>query len=76
MADSKDLLEVHVNVNIPASALTAIVENAKQITGADASGKYRVDTAAMVGEMISRFLAQNDFEGYVQDINNFPGASV
>lgn len=76
MADSKDLLEVHVNVNIPASALTAIVENAKQITGADASGKYRVDTAAMVGEMISRFLAQKDFEGYVRDINNFPGAGV
>lgn len=76
MTDSKGLLEVHVNVNIPASALTAIVENAKQITGTDASGKYRVDTAAMVGEMISRFLAQKDFEGYVQDINNFPGACV
>lgn len=73
MADPKELLEVHVNVEIPASALTAIVENAKQIAGTDDSGKYRIDTAAKVGEMISRFLAEYDFEGFVRDINNFPG---
>lgn len=72
MTDPKDLLEVNVNVEIPASALKAIVENAKQIAGRDESGKYRIDTAAKVGEMISRFLAKYDFESYARNINNFP----
>lgn len=74
MADPNDMLEIHVNVEIPASALTAIVENAKQIAGTDASGRYRIDTAAKAGEMISRFLAEYDFESYARDINNYPDA--
>ena len=73
MPYSEDLLRVHVNVEIPASALSAIVENAKQVAGTDPDGQYRIDTAAKVGEMISRFLAEFDFESYVRDIRHFPG---
>lgn len=71
MADPKDMLEVHVNVEMPASALKAIVENAKKIAGTDASGKYRLDTAAKTGEMISRFLEKYNFESFVKDTKNF-----
>ena len=72
MASPTDLLDVHVNVEMTAGALAAIVENAKQIAGRDESGRYRVDTAEKAGEMISRFLATHDFEGFVKDINNYP----
>ncbi|MDY6824201.1 MAG: hypothetical protein SWH68_10480 [Thermodesulfobacteriota bacterium] len=72
MASPTDKLDVHVNVEVSAGTLSAIVENAKKIAGRDQSGGYRVDTAEKVGEMISRFLATHDFEGFVKDINNYP----
>ena len=72
MANIKDKLDVHVNVSVTGAALTAIVENAKQIAGRDEKGGYRVDTADMVGEMISRFLEKFDFESFVRDANNYP----
>lgn len=74
MASPKDLLDVHVNVEITAGTLSAIVENAKQIAGRNEKGGYRVDTAEKVGEMISRFLAIHDFEGFVKDISNYTRA--
>ncbi len=45
MADEKETLVVNVNVEITATSLQAIVENAKIITGHDSKGVYRVDTA-------------------------------
>lgn len=71
MSDSKEMLEVNVKVEIPASAIKSVVENSKQIAGTDASGIYRIDTAAGVGKMISRFLAEYDFESFAEDINNY-----
>jgi hypothetical protein len=71
MTGSKDMITVHVNVEITAASLQTIVENAKHIAGRDEKGVYRVDTADKVNEMISRFLQDNDFEGYVKDIENY-----
>ena len=71
MTDEKDLIEVHVNVKITTASLQTIVENAKKIAGRNEKGHYRVDTAGKVSEMISRFLLENDFEGYVSDIKNY-----
>jgi hypothetical protein len=62
---------VHVNVEIAAAALQAVVANAKQIVGRDEKGRYRVDTAEKVGEMISRFLAENDFTTFARNIDNY-----
>ncbi len=45
MADENETLIVNVNVEITATSLQAIVENAKIITGHDSKGVYRVDTA-------------------------------
>lgn len=70
MTDSKDLITVHANIDITTSSLQAIVENAKQLTGPDEKGVYRVDTADMVGKMISAFLLQHDFEGFAQNPAN------
>jgi len=66
----KDTLVVNVNVEIPATALQAIVANAKKIAGRDQKGIYRVDTADKVSQVISKFLLETDFETYAKDIQN------
>lgn len=67
-----DKLSVHVNVEISAVALQAIVANAKLTAPKDANGNYRVDTADYVSAMISRFLADRDFDSFVMDVDNYP----
>jgi hypothetical protein len=80
MSDKKeDLLRIHVNVLISASSLQAIVANAKKMAVQEPNGIYRVDTAEKVSEMITRFLAEKDFDSFVKDINNYepaPGARI
>ena len=71
MTESRDMITVHVNVEITTASLQTIVENVKRITGRDENGVYRVDTADKVSEMISRFLYDNDFESFVQNIENY-----
>jgi len=73
MASTKDQLDVHVVVSLTGAALSAVVENAKRLAGRDERGGYRVDTADMVGAMISRFLEKYDFEGFVKDPVNYQG---
>ena len=67
MGASKDTIIVNANVEMTTRALQTIVENAKQEAGRDEKGIYRVDTADRVSEMISRFLLEKDFEGYVKN---------
>jgi len=65
MAESKDTITVRVNIEMTTASLEMIVEKAKEKAGRDAKGIYRIDTADKVGEMVSRFLLEKDFEGYV-----------
>ena len=71
MNESRDMITVHVNVEITTASLQTIVENVKQLAGRDENGVYRVDTADKVSEMISQFLFDNNFEGYVKHIENY-----
>ena len=73
MDESKDMISVRVNVDIPTEALKNIVQIAKQIVGPDEKGHYHVDTADKVGEMISRFLLENNFQQYVGNRGNYSG---
>ena len=66
MTQSKEMITVHVNLEITAISLQTIVENVKRIAGRDEKGVYRVNTADKVSEIISRFLRDKDFEGYVK----------
>ena len=66
MPSPDETLLVHVNVEITAEALAAIVAAAKESAGRNEKGHYRVDTAAAVGEAISLFLREKDFTGYVK----------
>ena len=71
MTEPKEMIAVHVNVEITIASLQTIVENVKRIAGHDENGVYRVDTADKVSEMISQFLLENDFEGYVKNIEHY-----
>ncbi len=71
MTDEKDLIEIHANLKITTASLQTIVENCKKIAGRNEKGYYRVDTAGKLNTMISRFLLENNFEGYVRDIKNY-----
>lgn len=73
MEDPRETLVINARVEIAASALEAVVENAKRLAGKDDRGRYQVDTADMVGQMISRFLFEKDFDAYVEDPRNYPG---
>jgi len=68
---SHDRLTIHVNIQISASALQAIVANAKKMAPRDGGGALRVDTADWVSQMISKFLEEKDFESFVKDGSNY-----
>lgn len=71
MAASGDMITINATIAVPATALQAVVNNARQVAGKDEQGAYHVDTHEKLCEMISAFLEENDFLAYVQDINNY-----
>ncbi|MGE0083230.1 MAG: hypothetical protein AB7S75_02285 [Desulfococcaceae bacterium] len=71
MKKEKKTLIINATVEISADALQTIVENAKKMAGRNEKGWYRVDTAGKVGEMISRFLSEKDFETYAENPENY-----
>ena len=72
MRDAIDTIEVHTNVIMTTESLKAIVENTKKITEKNEKGRYKVDTADAVGQMVSRFLLENNFEAFAKDESNYP----
>jgi hypothetical protein len=66
MPQENETLLVQVNVEIEPEALKAIVEGAKQKAGRNEKGYYQVDTAAAVGETISRFLQDKNFTAWLK----------
>lgn len=71
MDEGKEKVTVQVNLDVTVGALKAVVANAKAVAGKDDRGVYRVDTADKLGEIISRFLAGQDFEGFARDLENY-----
>jgi hypothetical protein len=71
MSDKKETMLIHANVEVTPESLRAVVENAKAMAGKDQRGVYRVDAADLVGQMISKFLLEKDFESFVKDRSNY-----
>jgi len=71
MHKQDDTIAVNVVIELTTNALQTIVENAKRIAGRNEKGHYKVDTADKVGEMVSRFLAEKDFESFVNSPDNY-----
>ncbi len=73
MEDPRETIRINARVEITTDALGTIVENARLLEGRmTEKPQHRMDTADMVGEMISRFLYENDFDSYVQNLDNYP----
>ena len=71
MSEDIQLVRVHVNVELPASALQSVVANAKNKVGKDETGRYRVDTADVLADLISKFLQEKGFDQFAADPDNY-----
>jgi len=71
MTENIPVVRVHVNVDVPVASLKAVVANAKKKAGPDEQGRYRVDTADVLADLITKFLKEKGFEAYAQDIDNY-----
>ena len=72
MRDDIDTIEIHTNVIMTTESLKAIVDNMKRVSGKNEKGHYKVDTAEAVGQMISRFLLEKDFEAFTREESHYP----
>lgn len=66
-----DRVLISARIEVPAAALQVIVETARQMTGRNQKGHYQVDTAELVNRLLSRFVMEKDFVGYVSERENY-----
>ncbi|MFH1983014.1 MAG: hypothetical protein ABIL58_14325 [Pseudomonadota bacterium] len=66
-----DNVLISATIEVPAAALQVIVETARQMSGRNQKGHYQVDTAEMVNRLLTRFVMEKDFVGYVSDRGNY-----
>lgn len=71
MSESNPSVRVHVNIEISAASLQAVVANTKHKAAADPQGRYRVDTADALADLISRFLREQGFDEYTRNLDNY-----
>ena len=71
MPQPEDTIAVNVVVEMTTASLKAIVENAKHFSDRNEKGHYTIDTADKVGEIISRFLLENNFEQFAESPENY-----
>lgn len=70
-SQTQEKLFIHVNLEITATALQAIMAQAKNKLNPDTGGGPRMDTADYVGLVITRFLSVKDFETYALNSENY-----
>jgi hypothetical protein len=71
MPESSPLVRVHVNIELPATSLQAVVANSKKKAGANQNGRHRMDTADALAALISKFLLEKDFDAFVRDVDHY-----
>lgn len=71
MSENSQMIRVHVNIELSAAALKAVVANSKKKAGADGNGHFRVDTADALAALISRFLREREFDRFAEDMANY-----
>ncbi len=60
-----NMVVINAHIEISGPTLQKIVQTAKALKGPDEKGYFRIDTAALVSDLISRFLAEQGFDAYV-----------
>ena len=71
MQQESPTVRVHVNIELSASSIEAVVANVKKKKGPDDQGRYRVDTADALSDLISIFLREKNFDEFAMDETNY-----
>jgi len=71
MTQSGKPITINVLIDIDPKTLETIVENEKNAAGFGEGTSGTVDTAGKVGELISRFLVEKDFDCFANDQGNY-----
>ena len=71
MSDNSPLVRVHVNIEISAAALKAVVAQFKRSALPREEAAPPADTADMLAALISRFLQEKDFADFAADPENY-----
>lgn len=71
MANHQSLVRVHVNIDISAQSLQAVVANTKDLARTGKTKRPSMDTSDVLASLISTFLAEKDFDAFAKDIDNY-----
>ena len=76
MSENTPMVNVHVNIDVPASCLQAVVSTWKKKSAEAAQDRQHFDTADTLANLITRFLLEKDFEAYTRDESNYIPARI
>lgn len=71
MGNNADTVRVNVTIAIAGETLQTIVQTAKAIVGRNEKGHYRIDTADLLEDLLSAFIAEKGFDAYAADRANY-----
>ena len=71
MRNEDHTVRVNVTLDIAGETLQTIVQTAKSMVGRTEKGHYRIDTADLLEDLLSKFIAEKGFEDYVADRGNY-----
>jgi hypothetical protein len=71
MENGSDTVRVNVTLTVSGETLQTIVGTAKEIVGKSEKGHYRIDTADLLEDLLSNFIAENGFDAYVGNRENY-----
>lgn len=66
-----EMVVINTNIEISGLTLKKVVQMAKELKGPDEKGYFRIDTADLVSDLISRFLVEKKFDTYVADRRHY-----
>jgi hypothetical protein len=71
MADAEKTIRINSIIDIRTDTLEAIVKSEKEAVVRWGTNSGPIDTAGKVGELISRFLLENDFDSFARNPNHY-----
>ena len=71
MSDYSPSVRVHVNIELSAASIQAVVANSKKKAGANQNGRHRMDTADALAALISKFLLEKYVDALVRDVDHY-----
>lgn len=65
------MVVINAKITISGTTLHKIVQMAKSLKGPDAKGHFHLDTADLVSDLISQFIAEQGFDAYAADHRHY-----